>query len=113
MSTKLQDKVSFIIICCESGFKQKFLEAGEQVEADLSYHGESKTNDLPNEGLKSMIQMRHETSNNQLKNWSCMQNNFWHGIDVHCDCMYAIDVLTQLSIENSHPLFNVALVIAH
>ena len=37
-----------------------------------------------------------------------MQNNFRHGVDLHCNCMYAIAVLTQLSIENGHPLFNVA-----
>ena len=91
--------------------KELLLEAGERAEADKGYRGEPEVIDLPDEGPSHLIgpkaraSMRHETCNKRFKNWGCMARSFRHGVALHSDCMHAITVLTQLSIENGEPLF--------
>ena len=97
-----------------SGLKEKLLETNERAEADLGYRGEPSVIDLPDEGPSHMIwakkraRMRHETCNKHFKNWGCLKQNFRHGTALHRDCMYAVTVLTQLTIRNGEPLFDAA-----
>ena len=96
------------------GLKEKLLKAGERAEADLGYRGEPQTIDLPNEGpsdmylAKKRARMRHETCNRRFKNWACLKQTFRHGVAFHRDCMFAVVVLTQISIRNGEPLFGAA-----
>ena len=91
------------------------LEADEQAVADKGYRGEPLTIALPGSGeteeeeeAMARARMRHETCNKRFKNFACMTMPFRHGLGMHYDCMHAIVVLTQLEIENGHPLFDAA-----
>ena len=98
------------------GLKDLLFECGERAEADKGYCGEPSVIDLPNEGpfemllAKKKARMRHETCNKRFKNWACLNTSFRHGVDLHSDCMYAVAVLTQLTIEDTKPLFDTAFV---
>ena len=87
---------------------------GERVEADNGYRGEPESVDLPEEcvderqrEVKSRVRARHETMNNRLKNWSILSNSFRHPVEKHLLVFNSIAVITQLSIENGRPLFQV------
>jgi hypothetical protein len=95
-----------------------FLEPFERVEADDGYSGEdpgkikSAGSALhnPTEHRKlerQRVRSRHETVNKRFKQFKCIQSRFRHNVKHHGDCFYAVAVLTQLMIENGHPLFQV------
>jgi hypothetical protein len=90
------------------------LDRLERVEADDGYKGEDpeyiKTPSgvvHPQEQLKlrSRVRSRHETVNKRFKQFRCLSGTFRHDIAFHGKCFRAVAILTQLSIENGHPLF--------
>ena len=50
---------------------------------------------------------RHETCNKRLKQFKCIDTVFRHDIEFHGTCFRACAVLTQLELQNGHPLFPV------
>ena len=63
----------------------------------------------PSEGLQ--MQQRvcscHETVNKQFKQWGCLSQKFCHNIIKHAEVFRAVAVITELSIQNGEPLFEV------
>lgn len=53
------------------------------------------------------ILARHETVNKRLKHFNVLKVPFRHSLKFHASCFHAVAVLTQLSIENGSPLFQV------
>ena len=98
------------------GLKNLLFECGERAEVDKGHCGEPSVIDLPNEAPLDMLlakkkaRMRYEMCNKCFKNWACPNTSFRHGVDLHSDCMYAVAVLTQLTIEDTKPLFDTAFV---
>lgn len=95
------------------------LEDYERVEADDGYVGEdpkkvkaarSVVHEQDDKILyvRSCVRLRHETVNKRIKQFKCMQTVFRHDVEFHGDCFRACAVLTQLSINNGHPLFSVS-----
>jgi hypothetical protein len=96
------------------------LEEGERVEADDGYVGEDPLNvkaassivhdqDEKLLYIRSRVRRRHETVNKRIKQFKCMDTVFRHDISFHGTCFCAcVVVLTQLSINNGHPLFSVS-----
>ena len=98
-----------------SSLKDKLVE-GERVEADKGYRGEPTKIDLPQENTggsedqvrsKARARSRHETMNARLREWGVLRTTFRHKINRHRGIFRAIIVLSQIKIENGHPLFNV------
>ena len=103
------------IVIFRSSLKNKLVE-GERVEADKGYGGEPTKIDLPQEntgGLeeqvraKAKVRSRHETMNARLREWGVLRNTFRHKISRHRCIFRAIIVLSQIKIENGHPLFRI------
>lgn len=97
---------------------KQLLEEHERVEADDGYVGEDPANvkvpgsvvhnhDEKQLAVRSHVRLRHETANKRLKQFKCLKVVFRHDLDFHGDCFKACAVLTQLAIENGHPLFDV------
>jgi hypothetical protein len=90
-----------------------FLDPGERVEADEGYAGhpdkiKCPANAVPQEEKRGMqARARHETLNGRLKTWGILSQVFRHSILRHGDVLRACAVLTQLTIENGEPLFEV------
>ena len=93
-----------------------WLDPSERVEADDGYIGEapqrvkcpgSAANPTENQAMQSRVRSRHETLNGRLKNWENLKQVFRHDILEHGNVFRAIAVITQLSIENGEPLFEV------
>ena len=57
--------------------------------------------------MQGRVRARHETLNGQLKNWGILSQVFCHHITMHGDVFRACAVVTQLTIENGEPLFEV------
>ena len=53
------------------------------------------------------MRARHETLNGRLKNWGILSQVFHHHIMTHGDVFRACAVVTQLTVENGEPLFEV------
>jgi hypothetical protein len=54
------------------------------------------------------VMKRHETFNGRLKNWGILEQVFrQQDITQHGDVLRAVAIITQLSIENGEPLFQV------
>jgi len=55
------------------------------------------------------VRGHHETLNGRLKNWGILSQLFCHHITMHGDVFWecAVAVVTQLTVENSEPLFEV------
>ena len=93
------------------------LEEFERVEADDIYRGECPryvkcpcgivTNPESRERMQHRVGLRHETVNERLKNYRCLEERFRHGIKKHSACFRAVAVLTQLAIESGEALFDV------
>ena len=100
-----------------AGLKRLLMQnPGEQVEADKAYRGEPALIDVPNEmtggsrkqrKAKDIVRTRHETCNRRFKQFNCFKQVFRHDLTLHKQCFEAVVVLTQLMIENGHPLFQV------
>ena len=96
------------------GLKQKLLRAKEKAQADLGYRGEPRTVIIPNEfdredikRLKDDVRARHETVNKRLKQFGILKHVFLHDLDKHQPAFEAVAVITQLSIQNGEPLYQV------
>ena len=91
------------------------LEPGERVEADNGYVGRADKVKCPNKncnppeklGMQSEARSRHETFNGRLKNWGILEKVYRHDITVHGTVFYTCAVITQLSVANGEPLFEV------
>ena len=93
-----------------------WLSTNECIEANDRYIREARMKvkcpaSVPNRldcaAMQSIVQMRHETINKRLKQWSALAEVYHHDMQTHCFVFRAIAVLTQLSILNGEPLFDV------
>ncbi len=60
-----------------------------------------------NLGMQSAARSHHETLNGHLKNWGILEKVYHHDITVHRTVSYACAVITQVTIANREPLFDV------
>jgi len=104
------------ILIFRSAIKGKLLKAKERAEVDDGYAGEPAVADLPKEMLcgsprqrkrKGIVRSRHETCNKRFKQFGALKQVFRHDIKRHKDVFTAIAVITQITIENGNPLFQV------
>jgi hypothetical protein len=92
-----------------------FLEPGERVEADKGYRGypekikcpANDANPAENRGMQGKARARHETFNGRLKTWGILSQVYRHNIMSHGDVFRACAVVTQLTVANGEPLFEV------
>jgi hypothetical protein len=64
-------------------------------------------NPAENLGMQSAARSRHETLSGRLKKLGILEKVYRHNITVHGTVFYAFAVITQLSITNGEPLFEV------
>ena len=92
------------------------LEEGERVEADDGYIGESPryvkcpksiAQRADTEVMQTMVRRRHETVNRRFKQFGVLKQKYRHDLRDHGDVFRAVAVVTQLSIQNGEPLFDV------
>jgi hypothetical protein len=91
------------------------LEPGECVEADNGYVGRpnkvkcphNDCNPAENLGMQGAARSRQKTFNGCLNNWGILEKTYRHNITVHGTAFYACTVITQLSVANREPLFEV------
>ena len=57
--------------------------------------------------MQGRVRGRHKTLNGRLKNWGILSQVFRHHITMHGDVFRVCAVVTQLTVENSEPLFEV------
>ena len=57
--------------------------------------------------MQLAARLRHETFNGHLKNWGILERLYRHNITMHGAVFYACAVITQLSVANGEPLFEV------
>ncbi len=106
-------KYTDIIICIK--VLRSFLEPGERVEADEGYRGHpdkikcpwNDMNPAENRAVQGRVRVHHETLNGRLKTWGILSQVFSHHITLHSDVFRVCTVVTQLTIENGEPLFEV------
>lgn len=93
---------------------KKCLLPGERVEADAIYASDERC-DGPFDYCSSTVQYeskfrvraRHETVNGRLKQFEILNQRFRHPKEKHHDVFMAVAVITQLNLQNGHPLFSV------
>ena len=90
------------------------LEPGERVETDKGYRGCARTTvncppyEIPSRRkMCAQVRSRHETCNARFKSWNILVAAFRHGIYDHQLVFGAVVCMTQLSIENGEPLYQV------
>ena len=91
------------------------LEPGEHVKAEYGYVGRldkikcpnNDCNPAENRVMQGIARSRHETLNGRLKAWGILGNEYRHDIREHGTVFYACAVITQLSVVNGDPLFEV------
>ena len=94
---------------------RNFLEPGERIEANEGYRGHpnkikcprNDVNPADNRVMQGRVRARHETLNGRLKTWGILSQVFRHHITMHGNVFWACAVMTQLTIENGEPLFEV------
>ena len=94
---------------------RNFLEPGKRVKADEGYCGHpdkikcpgNNVNPAENRRMQWRVRARHETLNGWLKTWGIPSQVFRHHITMHGDVFWVCAVLTQHTIENGEPLFEV------
>ena len=93
-----------------------FFDPYERVEADDGYHAghmdkvkfpTNTANLVERQAMQGRVRARHETLNGRLKTWGILSQVFRHHITMHGDVFRACAVVTQLTIENGEPLFEV------
>jgi hypothetical protein len=92
-----------------------FLDPGERVEADEGYVGhpdkikcpQNVGNTAEKSAMQGRVRAHHETLNGWLKNWGILSQVYHHNIMQHGDVFRACAVVTQLTIKNGEPLFEV------
>jgi hypothetical protein len=57
--------------------------------------------------MQGRVRAHHKMLNGWLKNWGILSQVFQHDIMQHGNVFRACAVVTQLTIENSEPLFEV------
>ena len=57
--------------------------------------------------LQSTVRARHETVNKRFKQWEALSGVFRHPLHKFSIVFDAVAILTQLSLENGEPLFQV------
>ena len=57
--------------------------------------------------MQARVRAQHETLNGCLKNWGILSQVYQHDIMRHGKVFRACAVVTQLTIENGEPLFEV------
>ncbi len=57
--------------------------------------------------MQGRVRARHEMLNGRLKNWGILSQVYWHDIMRHGEVFRACAVVTQLTIKNGEPLFEV------
>jgi hypothetical protein len=62
---------------------------------------------VENLGMQSVVRSCHEMLYWRLKNWGILEEVYRHDITLHGTVFYACAVITQLSIKNGKPLFEV------
>jgi hypothetical protein len=91
------------------------MDLGEQVKADKVYIGHPDKIKCPqNVGnpaekwpMQGRVRVRYKTLNRQLKNWGILSQVYLHDIMWHSNVFQVCAVVTQLTIENGEPLFEV------
>jgi hypothetical protein len=94
---------------------QNFLEPGERVESDKSYRSntekvkcpENNANLVEKRAMQGRVRARHKTLNRQLKDWGILSQVFHQHILWHGNVFWVCVVVTQLTIKNDEPLFEV------
>ncbi len=94
---------------------RNFLEPGERVKANEGYHGHpdkikcpgNDVNLAENRAMHGRVRARHETLNGRLKTWGILSQVFCHHITMYGDVFRVCAVVTQLTIKNGEPLFEV------
>ena len=59
------------------------------------------------EDLRNKIMARQESVNKRMKQFGCLSQIFRHDLAKHGDVVRAVAVITQLSMVNEKPLFEV------
>ncbi len=82
---------------------------GELTVADNGYNDaiyfiQKTARNFQNHGT---IMARHETVNKRIKQFKILKHRYRHGLEKHPSVFHAVANLTQLMIENGHPLFSV------
>ena len=92
------------------------LDAGERVEADDGCEGECPAHcrcpgslTAPPQQVRMIVRlrMRHETINENIKNFSCLVKIFKHGLDKHSHCFHAAVVLAQITLSSGEEFVDV------
>jgi hypothetical protein len=91
------------------------LEPGEHVKANNGYAGRpdkikcpnNNCNPAENRVMQGTARSCHETLNGWLKAWGILGNMYRHNIREHATVFYTCAVITQLSVANGEPLFEV------
>lgn len=107
------------IVCFRYALKH-MLEDGERVEADDGYVGEdpatvkvpgSMVHDQDPQMLRvrGRVRRRHEGVNKLIKQFKVVGKAtiFRHDLSFHQACFTACTILTQLQIQNGHPLYEI------
>jgi hypothetical protein len=92
-----------------------FLDPGEQVEVNEGYVGHPDKIKCPlNVGnladkwaMQGRVRAHHKTLNGWLQNWGILSQVCLHNIMRHGNVLRTCVVVTQLTIENGEPLFEV------
>jgi hypothetical protein len=92
-----------------------FLDPREQADADEGYVGHPDKIKCPqNVGnpaekwvMQGRVRVHHKMLNRQLKNWGILSQVYQHDIMQHSNVFRACTVVTQLTIKNGEPLFEV------
>lgn len=86
------------------------VDPGEKTVADGVYKDENffilRTS--MNEQEHKKIMSRHETVNKRMNQFNILKNVYRHPLEKHPSVFLAVANLTQLMIENGHPLFAVS-----
>ena len=94
---------------------RNFLEPGERVKADEGYRGHpdkikclgNDVNPVENWAMQGRVRACHKTLNGRLKNWGILSQVYCHHIMMHGNVFRACAVVTQLTIQDGEPLFEV------
>ena len=77
------------------------------LEEHHNNNSQQHTNPAENWATQGRVRARHEMLNGQLKTWGVLSQVFHHHITMHGDVFRVCAVITQLTIENGEPLFEV------
>ena len=76
-----------------------------RMEDYLATHQQDNT--IINRWWKALARASHETINGRLKKWRILSEKYWHPLELHRLVFFGITNITQLSIEEDSPTFQV------